>query len=124
MSIIKSICANNIEVQEYRNNGVKWAPMSYFLFLDRNYNMANFLLENGCPFDKNLFTISLQFNDIEILEWLKRNNCSWSKTTYKHALKYYPQFVDWLKINGCSLGFTLLTITERNFEFLHTKILS
>jgi hypothetical protein len=65
--------------------------------------MADFLLTNGCQFDKSLFTKSLVFNDIEVLKWLKRNNCPWNKTTYKHALNNYPQFVDWLRINGCPI---------------------
>lgn len=74
MTLIKSICANNIEqVQVYRNNGLQWPSNSYFFcFLhrnrNRNFEMADFLLENGCQFDSMLFTKSLDFNNIEILE--------------------------------------------------------
>lgn len=103
--MIKAICENNIvKVQEFRNNGIQWPSESYFFcFLHRNYNMANFLLANRCKFDKSLFTKCLSLNDIEVLEWLKRNNCPWNKTTYKNALRYYPECEDWLKANGCPI---------------------
>lgn len=102
MTLLKSIIRNDIDqVNQYIQNGnVIWPTNSYFFcFLHKHYEMAQFLLDNGCPFDKKLFTLCVTLNDIRVLEWLKFNSVKWTKATFKNST--HPQITQWLIENGC-----------------------
>ena len=52
-------------------------------------NNMRWLIANGCPLSKQIFSYAVDAENIEIVEWLKENNCPFDQWEYKLALLYY-----------------------------------
>ena len=64
--------------------------------------ILQWLRENNCPWDEWTCNMAATKGDLEILKWARDNECPWSKATCFYAINSDKfEVLQWLKANGC-----------------------
>ena len=88
-----------------------------------NLEIMKFIRDNtGCLWDKYTYCFAVNPNsNIEILNYMKNNECPWNNYAYINAIKNDKfEFFKWLNVNGCpwNLGTCIEAANLGKLEFL------
>ena len=69
-------------------------------------------------FVENMFMCAAKYDNIEVLEWLKRNKCPWdSHTFFFAALRGNIKVLEWLKKNKCPWGLRYILFGSSTWQY-------
>jgi hypothetical protein len=115
MTFEKAALNGNLENMKWlKYNSCRWND-SIFSYAIKNGNLENmkWLKKVGCWYQRNTFDFAVSYehyNTLDIIQWLKDNNCRFSSQTFTSAIKIGNlKVMQWLLKNGCkfdSLSFT------------------
>ena len=67
-----------------------------------NLEMLKWLRDNECPWSASTCTFAAQNGNLEVLQWARGQNCPWDEHTYKSAIKNgHTNVAEWAHVNGC-----------------------
>eukprot|EP00594_Rhizosolenia_setigera_P019425 CAMPEP_0178960436 /NCGR_PEP_ID=MMETSP0789-20121207/12964_1 /TAXON_ID=3005 /ORGANISM="Rhizosolenia setigera, Strain CCMP 1694" /LENGTH=323 /DNA_ID=CAMNT_0020643787 /DNA_START=150 /DNA_END=1121 /DNA_ORIENTATION=+ len=67
--------------------------------------VMKFLRDNNCPFDKTTFACAARNGNLDNCQWLLNHNCPWGEDCYSYAAESRQlHCLEWLKQNGCPRG--------------------
>ena len=62
--------------------------------------VTEWLESNECPWDDRTFPIAVAYGNIEVMEWLKSEKCPWDAYTFSIAAQYSKiEIMEWLLYN-------------------------
>jgi hypothetical protein len=66
------------------------------------YEVLQWLLDNGCPWNKDSCTAAAESGNLNVLQWLRANGCPWDKDSCTAAAESgHLNVLQWLHENGC-----------------------
>ena len=82
------------------------------------------LLENGAPLTSFSFDCVLQVGNVQVMEWCLHNRAVFNdKTFYMASCKNKIEVLEWLKLNDCPWGVLSLQL-PRNVDIAKSNVLN
>eukprot|EP00953_Heterococcus_sp_UTEX-ZZ885_P019153 10706-Heterococcus_DN1.PRE.1 len=71
-----------------------------------NIHTVTYLHSIGCPFDPHAFAAAAERNDLDMMKFLKLNQCTWPYVTIGYHASYCGKVesMDWVQQPGCRKG--------------------
>ena len=107
MMIAAAGSGQQLVIEWLLENEVKWSPKTiYYAASNGHLDLIKWAYSNGCPLntnDANLCEVAAERLQLEVLKWLRSQNCFWSASTFCKAVygKDEIEFYKWMKDNGC-----------------------
>lgn len=92
----------NFDVMEWLKN--KQCPQygdCYNVAAMKGIEYLEWLYNNGCRLDSDIFSEAIRDGNFELMEWLKDKKCEWDGFCYNVAAMKGIEYIRWLEHNGC-----------------------
>ena len=66
--------------------------------------ICTWLLENGAQLTSDTFRHIIQVGNVEVIEWCTQNGCNLNEHTFSAAFDAKIEVLEWLKLNNCPWG--------------------
>lgn len=67
------------------NKNYEWNMLSIYAAMFGHLHILKYLYEIGTRLNTQVFTAAVDYGDVDMLEWLHENNCTWDETIRMQA---------------------------------------